>query len=43
MAPGKENKIGLTMRQPNLGAILWLEDEKRKAKKGVTGKKESKK
>jgi DNA-directed RNA polymerase subunit E' len=43
MAPGKENKIGLTMRQPNLGAIAWLEDEKRKVKKGVTGKKESKK
>jgi DNA-directed RNA polymerase subunit E' len=43
MAPGKENKIGLTMRQPNLGAISWLEDEKRKAKKGVTVKKEGKK
>ena len=33
MAPGKENKIGLTMRQPNLGALNWIETEKRKAKK----------
>ena len=33
MAPGKENKIGLTMRQPNLGALAWIEQEKRKAKK----------
>ena len=41
MAPGKENKIGLTMRQPNLGALSWIEEEKRKAKK-VT-KKEKKK
>ena len=41
MAPGKENKIGLTMRQPNLGALGWIEEEKRKAKK-VT-KKEKKK
>lgn len=39
MAPGKENKIGLTMRQPNLGALSWVEDEKRKAKKAVKGKK----
>jgi DNA-directed RNA polymerase subunit E' len=43
MAFGKENKIGLTMRQPNLGSLAWLEDEKKKAKKGVTSKKESKK
>jgi len=35
MAPGKENKIGLTMRQPNLGSLAWIEDEKRKAKKVV--------
>jgi DNA-directed RNA polymerase subunit E' len=33
MAPGKENKIGLTMRQPSLGALAWIEEEKRKAKK----------
>lgn len=33
MAPGKENKIGLTMRQPHLGALSWIEEEKRKAKK----------
>ena len=39
MAPGKENKIGLTMRQPNLGALAWIEDEKRKAKKATKKKK----
>jgi DNA-directed RNA polymerase subunit E' len=33
MSEGKENKIGLTMRQPNLGALAWIEEEKRKAKK----------
>ncbi|MBD3156051.1 MAG: DNA-directed RNA polymerase [Candidatus Aenigmarchaeota archaeon] len=33
MLPSKENKIGLTMRQPNLGAFHWIEDEKKKAKK----------
>ena len=33
MAPGKENKIGLTMRQPNLGSIAWIEEEKRRTKK----------
>jgi len=38
MAPGKENKIGLTMRQPNLGALGWLEEEKRKAKKDIKKK-----
>jgi DNA-directed RNA polymerase subunit E' len=38
MAPGKENKIGLTMRQPNLGALAWIEEEKRKAKKVATKK-----
>jgi len=32
---GKENKIGLTMRQPGLGAIHWIEDEKKKAKKAA--------
>ena len=35
MAPGKENKIGLTMRQPNLGSLSWIDDEKRKAKKAT--------
>jgi DNA-directed RNA polymerase subunit E' len=31
---GKEdNKIGLTMRQPLLGALSWIEEEKRKKKK----------
>jgi DNA-directed RNA polymerase subunit E' len=29
----EENKIGLTMRQPGLGAMQWIEDEKRKKKK----------
>jgi DNA-directed RNA polymerase subunit E' len=33
MAPGKENKIGLTMRQPNLGSLAWIEEEKRRFKK----------
>jgi len=32
---GEENKIGLTMRQPGLGAIQWIEEEKKKAKKGI--------
>jgi DNA-directed RNA polymerase subunit E' len=30
----EENKIGLTMRQSGLGVLSWLEDEKRKTKKG---------
>lgn len=30
----EENKIGLTMRQSGLGSLTWLEEEKRKAKKG---------
>ena len=38
MTPGKENKIGLTMRQPMLGAIHWIEEEKKKAKKIVKKK-----
>ena len=29
----EENKIGLTMRQPLLGALTWIEEEKKKAKK----------
>jgi len=41
MIPGKENKIGLTMRQPGLGAISWIEEDKRKSKK--TTKKGAKK
>jgi DNA-directed RNA polymerase subunit E' len=28
-----ENKIGLTMRQPGLGALAWIEEEKRKKRK----------
>ncbi|MBL7169626.1 MAG: DNA-directed RNA polymerase [Candidatus Aenigmarchaeota archaeon] len=35
MTGTKENKIGLTMRQPNLGAFHWIEAEKKKAKKTV--------
>lgn len=27
---GKENKVGLTMRQPNLGALGWIERDKKK-------------
>ncbi len=33
MMPEKENKIGLTMRQPDLGAFHWIEQEKKKVKK----------
>lgn len=39
----KETKIGLTMRQPNLGRIEWIEKEKeKKSKKPKKGKKEKK-
>jgi DNA-directed RNA polymerase subunit E' len=37
---GEENKIGLTMRQPGLGTLQWIEDEKKKAKKVVGEKPE---
>lgn len=30
----EENKIGLTMRQSGLGSLVWLEEEKKKQKKG---------
>jgi DNA-directed RNA polymerase subunit E' len=30
----EENKIGLTMRQSGLGALQWIEEEKKKQKKG---------
>ena len=39
---GKENKIGLTMRQTGLGGIDWLDSEKKKVAKKET-KKETKK
>jgi DNA-directed RNA polymerase subunit E' len=39
MMPSKENKIGLTMRQPGLGAFHWIEEEKKKAKKSKKSKK----
>ena len=39
----RESKIGLTMRQPNLGALAWIEQEKRKAKKAAKTTKEKKK
>ena len=32
------NKIGLTMRQPLLGALQWIEAEKKKQKKGIIEK-----
>lgn len=35
MIPGKENKVGLTMRQPMLGAIHWIDEEKKATKKTV--------
>lgn len=31
----EENKIGLTMRQPLLGTLQWIEDDKKKQKKEV--------
>lgn len=30
----EESKIGLTMRQPMLGSLVWIEEEKRKRRKG---------
>ncbi len=32
---GDEPKIGLTMRQPGLGKLEWLKDEKRKTELGI--------
>jgi DNA-directed RNA polymerase subunit E' len=29
----EQQKIGLTMRQPGLGNLIWLEEEKKKKKK----------
>jgi DNA-directed RNA polymerase subunit E' len=29
----EENKIGLTMRQPGLGSLTWIEEEKKKQRK----------
>jgi len=29
---GEQNKIGLTMRQPGLGNLVWIEEEKKKKK-----------
>ena len=29
----EQNKIGLTMRQPGLGNLIWIEEEKKKKKK----------
>lgn len=40
---GKENKIGLTMRQVGLGSITWIEEEKKRIKKGTKVKEGSKK
>src|SRR3989338_6332196 len=37
---GEENKIGLTMRQPGLGTLQWIEDEKKKPAKRGTEKAE---
>jgi len=41
-----ENKIGLTMRQPSLGGLAWIKEEKKRkktAKPEATGKKAEKK
>jgi len=40
---GEENKIGLTMRQPGLGTLQWIEDEKKKASKGLAAVEKEKK
>lgn len=32
------NKVGLTMRQPLLGAVQWIEADKKKQKKGIAEK-----
>ena len=37
-----EPKIGLTMRQPGLGKIEWVEEEKRRSKKAERQPKEKK-
>ena len=37
---GDMPKIGLTMRQPGLGKIEWIKEEKKKSKKGVKAVKE---
>jgi len=34
-----QNKVGLTMRQPGLGALAWIEEEKKKALKSKTSTK----
>ena len=34
----KEVKVGLTMRQPMLGSLKWIEAEKKKRKKPATRK-----
>lgn len=30
---GERNKVGLTMRQPYLGSLTWIEEEKKRSKK----------
>jgi DNA-directed RNA polymerase subunit E' len=40
---GDQPKIGLTMRQPGLGKLEWIEEEKRKSKKSGKIEKEDKK
>ena len=37
---GDSPKIGLTMRQPGLGKLEWIKEEKKKSKKGVNYVKE---
>jgi DNA-directed RNA polymerase subunit E' len=37
-----ENKIGLTMRQPGLGAISWIKEDKKRKKSGAKAKQEKK-
>lgn len=39
----KENKVGLTMRQPGLGKLEWIYEEEEEEKKGKKGKKKKEK
>jgi DNA-directed RNA polymerase subunit E' len=39
----EENKIGLTMRQPLLGTLQWIDEDKKKQKKGIKEEKKEKK
>lgn len=42
LGEGNESKLGLTMRQPGLGALHWIQDDKKKAAKGAKTEKKRK-